>query len=57
MINQRLDAIQLELDKGEQADYSQFLAGGESRMKGKQTTQEQAAKDVDEKERHFGRSW
>ena len=56
MINQRLEAIQLEMDKGESADYSQFWSGGVSRMKGSPSADVQAAKDVEEEERHFGRS-
>ncbi|MBR6212118.1 MAG: DUF1738 domain-containing protein [Bacteroidales bacterium] len=56
MINQRLEAIQLEMDKGEKADYSQFWSGGVSRMKDNPSTEVQAAKEVEEEERHFGRS-
>ena len=56
MINQRLEAIQLEMDKGESADYSQFWSGGVSRMKGSPSADVQAAKDIEEEERHFGRS-
>ena len=56
MINQRLEAIQLEMDKGESADYSQFWSGGVSRIKGSPSADVQAAKDIEEEERHFGRS-
>ena len=48
LINQRLDAIQMELDKGEKADYSQFKpvhATGVS-----QAAEVYAAKDAQEDE-------
>ena len=56
MINQRLEAIQLEMDKGEGADYSQFWSGGVSRMNDNPAADVQAAKEVEEEERHFSRS-
>ena len=57
LINQRLEAIRLEMDKGEEADYSQFRPEGVTGAAEAKTEQAQAAKDVEpEEERHFGRS-
>ena len=55
MINQRLDAIQLEMDKGEKADYSQFRSKSVTLQQPAQELQTQAAKDtVQEEQRHHG---
>ena len=56
MITQRIEAIQQEMAKGEKADYSQFRAGGISRVNDTSGVAVQAAKQVEEEERHFGRS-
>ena len=56
MITQRIEAIQQEMAKGEKADYSQFRAGGISRVNDTSGVAAQAAKQVEEEERHFGRS-
>ena len=57
LINQRLEAIQLEMDKGEKADYSQFRPKGVTGVAEAKPEQVQAAKDVEpEQERHIGRS-
>jgi antirestriction protein ArdC len=48
MINQRLDAIQIEMDKGEQADYSQFRPVFAQGIQ--QTAGMYAAKDAQEEE-------
>ena len=56
MITQRIEAIQQEMAKGEKADYSQFRAGGISRVNDTSGVAVQAAKQVEEEDRHFGRS-
>ncbi len=57
LINQRLEAIQLEMDKGEKADYSQFRSERVTEVKDAKQEQAQAAKNVEpEEERHMGRS-
>ena len=57
LINQRLEAIQLEMDKGEKADYSQFRSERVAEVKEAKQEQAQAAKDVEpQEERHMGRS-
>jgi len=56
MITQRIEAIQQEMAKGEKADYSQFRASGISRVNDTSGVAVQAAKQVEEEERHFGRS-
>ena len=55
MINQRLEAIQLEMEKGEKADYSQFRSKSVTLQQPAQELQTQAAKDtVQEEQRHHG---
>ena len=54
MINQRLDAIQVELDKGEKADYSQFRPGNGHGIL--QTAEVHAAKEAQVEDPTFHRS-
>ena len=62
MINQRLESIQQEMAKGEEANYSQFRPAALSAQMVKPEAQMQAAKEVDqvveeeEEIHHYGRS-
>ena len=62
MINQRLESIQQEMAKGEEANYSQFRPAALSAQMVKPEAQMQAAKEVDqvveeeEERHHYGRS-
>ena len=56
MITQRIEAIRQEMDKGEEANYSQFKAGSPSLAKEALTVAVQAAKETEEEEQHTGRS-
>ena len=62
MINQRLESIQQEMAKGEDADYSQFRPAALSAQMVKPEAQMQAAKEVEqvgqeeEERHHYGRS-
>ena len=59
MITQRLESIQQEMDKGEEADYSRFRPATIAKQQTVQEPQAQAAKDVEPEEqetRHVGRS-
>ena len=59
MINERLELIQKEMDRGEEADYSQFRSKAIADQQSGQETQAQAAKEVEQQEveqRHHGRS-
>ena len=59
MLTQRIEAIQLEMDKGEKADYSQFKAGignGQAIQEEVSPAQEQAAKQVEQEQQHYHRS-
>ncbi len=56
MIGERLEAIQKEMGRGEQADYSRFRSGKAAKGLPEQTVREQAAKDAAQEERHTGRS-
>ena len=60
MLNQRIEAIQLEMDKGKKADFSQFRAdvkGKEEANISSQVEQQEAAKNVEQEQtrRHFSR--
>jgi hypothetical protein len=51
--------IQLEMDKGEKADYSQFKSGmgnGQTIQEEVSPAQEQAAKQVEQEQHHYHRS-
>ena len=56
MISQRLESIQQEMDKGEKADYSQFMPVKTGSAKEGIVTEVQAAKEPEHEERHSGRS-
>ena len=56
LIIQRLESIQMEMDKGEKADYSQFRSAAVKREQPEVETQAQAAKETEQEERHVGRS-
>ncbi len=56
MINQRLEAIQLEMDKGEKADYSRLRANGVPVQSGAVHSQAQAAKNVEEEHQGYHRA-
>ena len=56
MITQRIEAIRQEMDKGEKADYSQFLAGHMSQRNDDPDLAVQAAKETGDEHRHVGRS-
>ena len=61
MITQRLESIQQEMDKGEEADYSRFRPATVAAHKSESDTQAQAAKDVEqvqqeEQHHHYGRA-
>lgn len=60
MLNQRIEAIQLEMDKGEKADFSQFrldIKGKEEANISSQLEQQEAAKNVEQEQtrRYFTR--
>jgi len=59
MLTQRIGAIQLEMDKGEKADFSQLKAGmGNAQTNREEVSpaQEQAAKQVEQEQQHYHRS-
>ena len=57
MINKRLEAIKLEMDKGEEADYSQFRRNAVAIHQPEKDQHAQAAKDTGEEDlRHHGLS-
>ena len=59
MLTQRIEAIQLEMDKGEKADFSQLKAGmGNAQTNREEVSpaQEQAAKQVEQEQQHYHRS-
>ena len=59
MITQRLESIQQEMDKGEEADYSRFRPATIAKQRSVLEPQAQAAKEVEQVEqeaRHVGRS-
>lgn len=59
MLTQRIEAIQLEMDKGEKADFSQFKVGmsrGQTIQEEVSPAQEQAAKQVEQEQQHYHRS-
>ena len=59
MLTQRIEAIQLEMDKGEKADFSQLKAGianAQTNQQEASPVQEQAAKQVEEEQQHYHRS-
>ena len=56
LIIQRLESIQMEMDKGEKADYSQFRSPAVRREQPELETHSQAAKEIEQEERHVGRS-
>ena len=51
MINQRLEAIQIEMDKGEKADYSNLKAKGTASINNSQDVSVAAKNDIDEENR------
>ena len=59
LINERLESIQQEMEKGEEADYSRFRSTAITTQQSAQDSRSQAAKDVEqveEKVHHHGRS-
>ena len=59
MIIQRLEDVQMEMEKGEKADYGQFRSAVTAAPKSVQESQAQAAREVEQKEEerpHYGRS-
>ena len=59
LITQRLESIQEEMAKGEEADYSRFRPASLAKQQSVQEPQAQAAKEVEsveQEERHYGRS-
>ena len=59
MLNQRIEAIQMEMDKGEKADYSHFKQQGTIKtndFESIDSKQAEAAKQVHEESAHFHRS-
>ena len=56
MITQRIEAIRQEMDKGEKADYSQFLSGRMSQRNDAPDLAVQPAKVTEDEQRHVGRS-
>ena len=59
MLTQRIEAIQLEMDKGEKADFSQLKAGianAQTNQQEASPVQEQAAKQLEEEQQHYHRS-
>lgn len=60
MLNQRIEAIQLEMDKGEKADFGQFRSESSTKQQsdaGSQVEQQEAAKNVEQEQqrRSFSR--
>lgn len=60
MLNQRIEAIQLEMDKGEKADFGQFRSESSTKQQSdavSQVEQQEAAKNVEQEQtrRHFSR--
>lgn len=55
MINQRLDAIRIELEKGEKADFSLFRLCSKPALTSGEVAQIQAAKDIEEDRQGFHR--
>ena len=55
MINQRLDAIRIELEKGEKADFSLFRLCSKPALTSGEVVQIQAAKDIEEDRQGFHR--
>ena len=59
LINERLESIQQEMEKGEEADYSRFRSTAITTQQSAQDSRAQAAKDVEQVEEvvhHHGRS-
>ena len=59
LINERLESIQQEMEKGEEADYSRFRSTAITTQQSAQDSRSQAAKDVEQVEEevhHHGRS-
>ena len=58
MITQRLESIQQEMNKGEEADYGQFRPASVKNAPSSAVTQVQTAKEIEQEEehRHVGRS-